>query len=288
MKLHGIELHHLTAAASHFKGYHDALGKIVDRIRVKREKAGDRIEHSWQLFVAVWEEKDGLVAEADVGDGYQAINAWHVRYVTSVQKDYDARRAQDGGKYADYCLFIDRKKVKSADVKALAGSSKIHVAIGRDRNDPGHLEHMPFACVCRACRDFRPEDCTMADWFGHLRHDTMVYVDGNRAANAEAAAQKKACKEWGQTLVAGDYVVFRIGTKKELREEEALGRLDQFYVACVEKVSAPRGGVYSSSPLSPPAPPLFFRCGRSKPARPRRACCRAARRGRWWRAGVTW
>ena len=82
----GISVRHIFAATAHFKGFHDALGKLIAKIYEKAEKYHKaRSETSYELKKLVAETIQGEVET--VGSGEMAINQYFVRYLTSVEND---------------------------------------------------------------------------------------------------------------------------------------------------------------------------------------------------------
>jgi len=250
-------LQHITAATAHFKGFHDALGRIVGEILRGREKKNKRTEESWELFQAVLEDRAGVVE--NVGSGIQAIHTWHVRYITSDKEEYAARKLEDNGKYADFVLYIDRDSAAAcSNVKAVTGSSKFHTAIGNDPNDDEHVVTSQAACACLPCRNFDTPSCRMPWFYGAYQHETVQYI-GNTvgATNNKRASMLAEQEAFRKSLVPGQYVF--VGIDNEKRDEGAeAGRPDQCWIGCVHSVrdvssAGRRPRPFSRAPTPPPA-----------------------------------
>ena len=132
----GIDAVIFFAATAHFKGFHDALGKLISRINLDFEKTEKtRTETTWQLLKFI--EKYIAREVVHVGKGLQAVSRYHTRYLTCDWGDY-LEKSQDK-EYGDHAVYIDRSASATYDCHPLNDTHNTYMVASLDEDDADHL-----------------------------------------------------------------------------------------------------------------------------------------------------
>jgi hypothetical protein len=140
---HGITFANCFAATAHFKGFHDALGKMIAQLLQSAEQYNEaRCEYSYDLAVLARSKLEGEVPEEARGKGLHAVHYYFVLYVTS--------DPADGALAEDTTVYIDR--TKKWDCDGIKGSDAIYLVVGDDPGDTEHVRTKVYFCGCSSCR----------------------------------------------------------------------------------------------------------------------------------------
>jgi hypothetical protein len=221
-KFHGREVKtvHLFGATAHFKGFHDALGKLVDRIRDEAESKVDpatgatrRISSSWLLYKLVREKIHGF--KENVGPGLQSINRFHVHYAASKEDDH---RGEEG------VVFIDRStKAMNVDCEALEDTHGTYCVGGFNRFEDDHLCKRFVFCPCQSCRPpaFDFDNCKLKDWTGTWENHTIAYKSG-AAVTEKKKEMKASIRCFSEEVELGTFLVVGMSAKEAAADSDVI------------------------------------------------------------------
>ncbi|KAJ1444885.1 hypothetical protein M885DRAFT_580152 [Pelagophyceae sp. CCMP2097] len=202
----GVSLYHAFAATAHFKGFHDALGKMIsDILPVRREEkfdVGQRIEFAYELSVLCRSKLPNVVSVRERGAGLHAVGGYTVLFMTS--------NPDDEHRDETTTVFVRRDATKHGmgwDTEGVKGSSSNYLYIGDDPTDPEHIRTKQSFCGCLSCREMHFSDCQAVEFTGKLESRTLRFKDAGSAADV-ITVELRAVEGFAAQLVPGDCIAF--------------------------------------------------------------------------------